>query len=61
MASAYEDPREVVEFYSKNKDLMNNMRNVALEDQAVETLLAKAQVTEKAITFSELMNQPQQA
>lgn len=61
MASAYEDPREVVEFYSKNKVLMNNMRNVALEDQAVETLLAKAQVTEKAITFSELMNQPQQA
>lgn len=61
MASAYEDPREVVEFYSKNKILMNNVRNVALEDQAVETLLAKAQVTEKATTFSELMNQPQQA
>ncbi|MCP1064996.1 trigger factor [Serratia symbiotica] len=61
MASAYEDPREVVELYSKNKVLMNNMRNMALEDQAVETLLAKAQVTEKAITFSELMNQPQQA
>lgn len=60
MASAYEDPQEVVEFY-KNKDLMNNMRNVALEDQAVKTLLAKAQVTEKAITFSELMGQPQQA
>lgn len=61
MASAYEDPQEVVEFYSKNKDLMNNMRNVAFEDQVFETLLAKAQVTEKAITFSELMNQFKQA
>jgi len=61
MASAYEDPSEVVEFYSKNKELMNNMRNVALEEQAVETLLAKAKVTEKATTFSELMNQTQQA
>lgn len=61
MASAYEDPSEVVEFYSKNKELMNNMRNVALEEQAVEALLAKAKVTEKAITFSELMNQTQQA
>ena len=30
MASAYEDPSEVVEFYSKNKELMDNMRNVAL-------------------------------
>ena len=57
MASAYEDPQEVVEFYSKNKELMNNMRNVALEEQAVETLLAKAKVTEKPTTFSELMNQ----
>lgn len=61
MASAYEDPTEVVEFYSKNKELMNNMRNVALEEQAVEALLAKAKVTEKATTFSELMNQTQQA
>ncbi|WP_431223483.1 trigger factor [Serratia sp. L9] len=61
MASAYEDPSEVVEFYSKNKELMNNMRNVALEEQAVEALLAKAKVTEKPTTFSELMNQTQQA
>ncbi|MFC0226799.1 trigger factor [Serratia aquatilis] len=61
MASAYEDPSEVIEFYSKNKELMNNMRNVALEEQAVEALLAKAKVTEKATTFSELMNQAQPA
>ncbi|MEB6337082.1 trigger factor [Serratia rhizosphaerae] len=61
MASAYEDPSEVVEFYSKNKELMDNMRNVALEEQAVETLLSNAKVTEKATTFSELMNQTQQA
>ena len=61
MASAYEDPQEVVEFYSKNKELMNNMRNVALEEQAVETLLSKAKVTEKATTFTELMNQTQPA
>ena len=39
MASAYEDPSEVIKFYSKNKELMNNMRNVALEEQAVEALL----------------------
>lgn len=57
MASAYEDPREVIEFYSKNKELMDNMRNVALEEQAVETVLAKAKVSEKATSFSDLMNQ----
>ncbi len=57
MASAYEDPKEVIEFYSKNKELMDNMRNVALEEQAVEAVLAKAKVTEKETTFNELMNQ----
>ncbi|RJT19621.1 trigger factor [Buttiauxella izardii] len=57
MASAYEDPTEVVEFYGKNKELMDNMRNVALEEQAVEAVLSKAKVSEKATTFSELMNQ----
>ncbi|SUC50256.1 trigger factor [Proteus mirabilis] len=36
MASAYEDPSEVVEFYNKNEQLMNNIRNLALEEQAVE-------------------------
>jgi len=59
MASAYEDPKEVIEFYGKNKELMDNMRNVALEEQAVEALLEKATVTEKATTFNALMNQPQ--
>ena len=57
MASAYEDPQEVIEFYSKNNELMNNMRNVALEEQAVEALLAKAKVTDKTTSFQELMNQ----
>ena len=57
MASAYEDPSEVIEFYGKNKELMDNMRNVALEEQAVEAVLAKAKVTEKATSFNELMNQ----
>ncbi|KAA5970141.1 trigger factor [Pantoea sp. ICBG 1758] len=57
MASAYEDPQEVIEFYSKNSELMNNMRNVALEEQAVEALLAKAKVADKATSFQELMNQ----
>ncbi|KQA99687.1 MULTISPECIES: trigger factor [Vibrio] len=56
MATAYEDPSEVVAYYEQNQQLMNNMRNVALEEQAVDAIIAKAQVTEKAISFSELMN-----
>ncbi|GAL07443.1 cell division trigger factor [Photobacterium aphoticum] len=58
MASAYEDPTEVIAYYEKNEQMMNNMRNVALEEQAIDALLAKAQVTEKEVSFNELMNQP---
>ncbi|WP_154124389.1 trigger factor [Grimontia hollisae] len=56
MASAYEDPAEVVAYYEKDQRLMDNMRNLALEEQAIEALLAKANVSEKAQSFSELMN-----
>ncbi|MBI6527711.1 trigger factor [Proteus vulgaris] len=59
MASAYEDPSEVVEFYNKNEELMNNIRNLALEEQAVEKILANAKVTEKETNFTELMNEVQ--
>ncbi|QLB12665.1 trigger factor [Bisgaardia hudsonensis] len=56
IASAYEQPSEVVEYYLKNKELMNNIRNVVLEEQAVDAVLSKAQVTEKSATFDEIMN-----
>ena len=56
IASAYEQPAEVVEYYSKNEELMNNIRNVVLEEQAVDAVLAKAQVTENASSFDEIMN-----
>ncbi|MGF1737259.1 MULTISPECIES: trigger factor [Photobacterium] len=57
MASAYEDPTEVVSYYEKNEQMMNNMRNVALEEQAIDALLAKAQVSDKEVSFNDLMNQ----
>lgn len=56
MASAYEDPSEVIAYYNSNKELMQNMRNVALEEQAVEALLKTAKVTEKEVAFEEFMN-----
>ncbi|WP_434938418.1 trigger factor [Shewanella sp. HL-SH8] len=56
MASAYEDPSEVVAYYNGNKELMQNMRNVALEEQAVEALLKSAKVTVKDAAFEEFMN-----
>ncbi len=55
MASAYEQPKEVVEYYQGNQQLMNSLRNVVLEEQAIDALLEKAKVSEKAMTFDEVM------
>jgi len=56
IASAYEDPAEVVAYYNSNKELLQGMRNVALEEQAIDAVLAKAKVTEQAAKFDEIMN-----
>ena len=56
LATAYEDPSEVVDYYFKNERLLNNMRDLAVEDQAIEFLLSKAQVTEKQTSFDEVIN-----
>lgn len=55
-ASAYEDPQEVINYYKSNKEMLQQMQNVALEEQAVEALLAQAKVKNKKATFSEIMN-----
>ncbi|MBA3988318.1 trigger factor [Aliidiomarina maris] len=59
-ASAYEDPQEVIEYYNSNQELMQQVRNMALEEQAIELILEKAKVTEKPMSFDDVMNPPQQ-
>ncbi|MZI92837.1 trigger factor [Vibrio sp. CAIM 722] len=56
MATAYEDPSEVIAYYEQNEQMMDNMRNLALEEQAIDAIIADAKVSEKKVGFSELMN-----
>jgi len=60
MASAYEDPAEVIAHYKDNDQALENVRNVAVEDQAIDLVLEKANVTEKEVAFEELMNKATQ-
>ena len=55
-ASAYEDPSEVVEYYKSNNELMQQMQNLALEDQAIDAVVAKASVKDVNKDFDEIMN-----
>ncbi|WP_286233074.1 trigger factor [Thalassotalea sediminis] len=55
-ASAYEDPQEVIEYYKSNQEMNQQMQNVALEEQAVDVLLAGAKVKDKKSSFKDIMN-----
>jgi trigger factor len=55
-ASAYEDPSEVVEYYKNNQELLQQIQNLALEEQAIDTILEQAKVKEVKKSFDEVMN-----
>jgi len=57
MASAYEDPQQVIEYYSKNPEARTSLEGLVLEDQVVDLILDRAKVTEKPYGFEEMMNQ----
>lgn len=53
MASAYQEPEQVVAWYYKNEQQMNEVRSVVLEEQVVDTVLQKASVTDKSVSYEE--------
>lgn len=56
IASAYEQPEQVIEYYNSQKEVKENIANVVLEEQAIELILDKAKVSEKTQSFDEIMN-----
>jgi trigger factor len=53
MASAYQEPEQVLAWYYKNDQQLNEVRSVVLEEQVVDTVLQKASVTDKAVSYEE--------
>lgn len=53
MASAYQEPQQVVAWYLKNEQQLNEVRSVVLEEQVVDTVLQQAKVTDKAVSYEE--------
>lgn len=55
IAQSYEEPKEVVNWYRKNPDKMQEIESLALENNVVEWVLGQAKVTDQALAFDELM------
>ncbi|CAD5377547.1 peptidyl-prolyl cis/trans isomerase (trigger factor) [Pseudomonas sp. OF001] len=53
MASAYQEPEQVVAWYYKNAQQLDEVRSVVLEEQVVDTVLQKANVTDKQVSYEE--------
>jgi len=55
IASTYEEPQEVVDYYYGNRQLLAGIESAVLEDQVVEYILDKADVADETSTYDEIM------
>jgi trigger factor len=55
IASTYEDPESVINYYYSNNELLSGARAAVLEDQVVDHLVSKASVSTKQVSYQELV------
>ncbi|HCP04206.1 trigger factor [Halopseudomonas aestusnigri] len=61
LASAYQEPEQVVNWYYQNEQQLGEIQSVVLEEQVVDTVLQKAQVTDKKVAYEEAVKPAQPA
>ena len=57
LAASYEKPEDVVRWYFGDRQRLGEVEAVVVENNVVDFVLGQAKVTDKAITFDELMGQ----
>ncbi len=53
IASTYEQPKEVVDYYYSQQQLLSSVEAVVLEDQVTELVLSKAKVVDETCSYEE--------
>jgi len=61
MASTYQDPEEVINWYYSNQEQLSSVESKVLEDQVVEKLLDNANIEDKACSYQEAIGQAQES
>lgn len=56
MAQSYEKPEQVIEWYYKDENRLKDVRQMTMEEQVMEWLLAKSTVTTENVDFQTVMN-----
>ncbi|MEN1728666.1 MAG: trigger factor [Pseudomonadota bacterium] len=57
VAETYENPAQIIEIYRSDERLMDQLENLALEEQVVDTILDRAKVSSKIMSFKEALEQ----
>lgn len=61
LASAYQEPEQVVNWYMQNEQQLAEIQSVVLEEQVVDTVLQKAKVTDKQVAYEAAVKPEQPA
>ncbi len=61
MASAYQEPQQVIDWYYSNDEQLSQIKYVVLEEQVVDTILEAAQVSEKTCSYQEAIKPAERA
>ncbi|WP_196137390.1 trigger factor [Aliikangiella sp. G2MR2-5] len=60
LASVYEQPEEVINYYLSDENRLNEVEQLVLEDSVIEFVEGKAEVSETSMSFDEIMNPKQE-
>lgn len=60
IASTYEQPEQVVELYTSNQQLMENLSRSVLEDQVIDWIIEQADSETESMTLKQLMERANQ-
>ena len=58
LASSYQDPQQVIDYYYGNQDMLKNIEGLVLEDAVTAAVLEAATVVDEPTTFKDIMNPP---
>lgn len=61
MAQPYENPEQVVTWYYDNEQQLKQVESLVLEDQAIDAILAEANITDEQVSYEEAVKPPEQS
>ena len=61
-AQTYQDPKEVIDYYYANEEMLGQVKSLVIEDQVIDHLLGSAKVNETSVSYEDAIKpaaQPQ--